>query len=230
MKYLKKQLILLLISIPLLGVSQVKRITLIIDSINSNIKVDNVTAYYSYGILYGLPLMKESTDKEIKEISENISRFQGKIEINSDTAILQIPIDNNNGYLEITSFSSLKNGDTLRIKYLKMFESEIRDTVFTVVKYFKSYGDSTSSKAYKIKKIKEIDKRKKIKNPAPMYFTMKINENEYTILVEKIKSIDNPIKTFNGQKPTNSKTPSVRFYGTSQKTNWKYVAHLKLKT
>jgi len=228
MKHIKK-LIVLLICIPFWGLSQEKKIALIIDTINSNQEMKKFTVHYSYGSLYGLPLMKESTINDVNKLSENVFKFHGNFEVNSDTTKLQIPIDNNNGYLVITNFSSFKNGDSLRINKINMFDTDIRDTTYTIIKYFKSFSDSISSKAYKVKKTKKIDKKKKVIISPPKYLTLRINENEYTVLVEKTKLTNNPIMTFNGQKPANSQTPRIKFYGKSEKTNWKYVVFLSLK-
>lgn len=212
--------IIFLIFLPFCCFSQERTITVILDSIYQSKHNTDFNIDYSYGSLYGELLTKKSFNNNVNPISENIMSFNGQISINSDSTIIFIPFDDKNGLIKISNLSSLKNNDTLRINKIKVFKSNIVDTSFTVIKYFKTNNDSVSEKAYRIKKIKKIEKNKTKCNKFPKELSYCINGKIYKVDVKKINLSSNEIKTFNGQKPVNSRDPKIVFYGRTEKTNW----------
>lgn len=216
---LKKINFIILILLPFLGIAQNRSVIVIIDTV-SQMEIDtSFNIEYSYGSLYGEILTNKSINKRIKRISDNCFSFNAQIPINSDSSIIIIPFDDNAGRIKISNLSSLKNYDTLRINKVDVFKSDIVDTTYTVIKYFKSYNDSVSEKAYRIKKSKEIDKKKSKGKKNPSEVTYVINGERFTARVEKIK-ITTEIQTFDGQKPINSQHPKTVFYGRSEKIEW----------
>ncbi|MEI6347549.1 MAG: hypothetical protein WCP69_06350 [Bacteroidota bacterium] len=217
----------LLLFIPFLGFSQENSITVLIDTVYLCDGKTDFDIQYSYSSLYGYTLFKKSTNKKIKANTNGFITFSGNVEINSDTIVIQIPIDNDNGFLEISNLSSFK-GDTIKISKLKLFESDIRDTTYTIIKYFKVQNDSIAQRAYKIKKLKKIEKLKKRDLSIPKHLELEVNGKLYAVAILKYKFIEDEISVFNGQKPVNSKSPRIKFVGRSSKTNWKYIGYIKL--
>lgn len=222
-----RKIFLVLLFIPLLGHSQKKIITVIIDTIYSrNIPID-FDIFYSYGELYGYNLTDSSFNKKNITYSNNTMGFCGQIILNSDSSVIEIPIDNKYGFLELSNLSSLKDGDTLKISNIKLFESDIRDTTFTIIEYYKFQNDSISKKPYKLKINKKINKKIKV-IPPPKNIEIYINSKCYSVQIKKKKFKDDICSYFHGQKPINSKSPRVKFFGWSGNTDWRYVGYLRL--
>jgi hypothetical protein len=216
--------------LPFFCFSQEQTITVIIDSVYQVEKDVNFNIDYSYGSIYGELLTKKSFNNYVNTISENIISFNGQISVNSENTVILIPFDNKNGSIKISNLSSLKNNDTLRINKIDIFKSDIIDTTFTLIKYFKYHNDSISKNAYRIKKTKKIDARQKKSVTIPKHINLNVNNINYTIEVSKIKSSVSEVITFNGQKPRKSSSPRIVFYGRTEKTNWIYEGILNLKT
>lgn len=224
------KLIFILSFLPFYSFSQEKNITIIIDSIYLNNEGIDFDIQYSYGNLYGLPLIKKATNKVITTKSNELISYKGSVTLNSDSTVLFIPFNNNNDFLKISNLSSLKNKDTIRINKVDILKSDIRDTTFTVIKYFKTNNDFISKKAYRIKKSKKRDKRNKKCSHMPKTLDLVINNVIYSVTLNKIQLTGSEMTTFNGQKPTNSNNPRIIFYGKSEKTNWKYEGIIHLNT
>jgi hypothetical protein len=217
----------LLLYCPFLCFSQENRVTVLIDTVYLCAGKTDFDIQYSYGSLYGHTLTDKSLNKKIKVNTNESITFCGEAEINSDTTVIRIPIDNDNGFLEVSNLFSFK-GDTIKISELKLFESDIRDTTYTVIKYFKVQNDSIAQQAYKIKKYKNIEKLKKRNISIPTQLELLVNGKLYIVPINKTKFVEDKISIFDGQKPINSKRPHIKFFGRSNKTNWKYIGYLKL--
>jgi len=162
----------------LIGFSQ-KQLTLIIDTIDF---VDDIDQYdFKINLTnQGLANLGE-IDTSSKSTTKYYPNFQTVVSLNSDSTNIQIPIDDQNGFLEI---SNIYNYDTIRIDYLKLYSNCYKDTSETVIEYYRIINDTVSNEPYKVKH-KTTTHKDKCKRKPPYKTTLTINQKKYMVSIQK---------------------------------------------
>jgi hypothetical protein len=160
------------------GYSQ-KQLTLIIDTIDF---IDDFDKYNFkvYLTNQGFSDLGEiDTNSQIS--SQNYPNFQTTLSLKTDLTKIQIPIDLQNGFLEI---SNIYFQDTIRINHLEMYTNCYKDTSKTRIEYYRVKNDSVSKEPYKVK-FKESIKKSKCKYKPPYKTMLTINDQKYYVSIQK---------------------------------------------
>ncbi|MCB9334931.1 MAG: hypothetical protein H6586_02205 [Flavobacteriales bacterium] len=186
--------ILFLLLVAKTGIGQIKNITLLIDTLSLN-ECEN----FHIGFNPGFANLSEWIDYSNYEFSINYPNFSCKVPIGSDTTKIEIPIDNNGGYLVINQVSQLKS-DTLKINKLSIIENCFSDTTFTRIEYYKVSKDGKIDKPYKVKQYKKVYESKCKNQPIKqMLFT--INNVNYLVKLQKEHAMGVEFTSFHGGYP-----------------------------
>lgn len=177
------------------GFSQ-KPLTLIIDTVDF---IDNYDKYYFKVNLtnQGFADLGE-IDTTAKVSTEEYPNFQTTVNLKTDSTNIQIPIDQQHGFLEL---SNVYNQDTIRINYLKLYSNCYKDTSKTVIEYYRIINDSIADKPHKVKRKTRTHKEKCERKP-PFKTALTINEERYFVSVQKKKSDALVYTHGHGYKPT----------------------------
>lgn len=190
-----------------LGFSQ-KPLTLIIDTIDFIDNFDKLDFKVSL-TKQGFADLGE-IDSTSKISPEEYPNFQTTVNLKTDSTTVQIPIDNQNGVLEI---SNVYNQDTIRINYLKLYSNCYTDTTKTRIEYYRVKNDSASDKPYKVK-FEEDTKKKKCDRIPPLKTTLIINDKKYFVSIQKRKSNGIEYMHGHGYKPRQTKRNHENYSGT----------------
>ncbi|MBI1836545.1 MAG: hypothetical protein HYR91_04700 [Flavobacteriia bacterium] len=163
------------------GYSQ-KQLTLIIDTIDF---IDDFDKYHFkvYLTNQGFSDLGEiDTNSQIS--SQNYPNFKTTINVKTDSTKIQIPIDKQNGVLELSNIYYL---DTIRINHLEIYSNCYKDTVKTRLEYYSVKNDSISNEPYKVKFKKSI-KKSTCKYKPPYKTMLTINGQKYYVSIQKKES------------------------------------------
>lgn len=198
-------LLLLVVLFSYKGFSQ-KPLTLIIDTINfinDSDKQDFQISIYNLGSSRPIEI---DTFTQVSTI--DYPNFKITIDLISDSDYIQIPIDQQNGVLELRN---IYNQDTIRINYLKQYSNCYRDTSWTVIEYYRIVNDSLSSNPYKIKKQTKTHKQK-CERKVPFKTALIINGEKYFVSIQKVESYIDYTRG-HGYKPKRYKSNSDKYKG-----------------
>ncbi len=135
--------------------------------------------------------------------------FQTTVALETDSSNIHIPIDQHNGYLEL---SNVYNSDTIRINALRLYSNCYRDTMRSRIEYSRVKDNIVSDQCYKVE-FKERVKKKKIKRKTPLKTTLIINDQEYVTSIQKTKWLP-LISSGNGYKPRMTEKNYENYSGT----------------
>ena len=185
-----------------------KQLTLIIDTIDF---VDdfNISDFKVTLTNQGFGNLGE-TDSAGKVTTTLYPNFQTTVTLQTDSTRIHIPIDQHNGYLEL---SNIYISDTLRINRLVIYSNCYIDTTRTRKEYYRVENDSISEKPYKVK-IKEKTKKNKCKRKPPANTIMRINSKNYLVRIEKQKSEFTEYSQGHGYKPQRFEGNDDNYSGT----------------
>ena len=190
-----------------LGFSQ-KTLTLIIDTIDF---VDDFNKY-DFNIFLthqGFADLGE-TDTAAVVSTDSFPNFQTSVTLKTDSTSIQMPIDQQNGYLEL---SNVFENDTIRINYLKQYSNCYKDSSKTRVEYYRVKNDSVSDKPYKVK-FKVDTEKTKCKRRPPFKTMLTINDQKYFVSIQKRKSEGIEIMHGHGYKPRQTEKNHDNYSGT----------------
>ena len=206
-KKMRKLLTIILILSYFSGFSQ-KQLTLIIDTIDFVDELDQ----YDFKITLtnqGFANLGQ-TDSTAKVSTIDYPNFQTTVILKSDSTHIHIPLDQQNGYLEL---SNVYDSDTIRINKLKLFSNCYKDTTKTRIEHYRVKNDSVSDRPYKVKFKKKTEKKKcKIRPPFKTMLT--INDQKYFVSIQKIKSDAVEYMHGHGYKPRQTEKNYENYSGT----------------
>ncbi len=231
MKIKKLKFIVIISLIPFITFSQTKKIVLKIDTVYSKYNFDNFKIGYSSFLKN--KLVEYVKNPIINPIDENKINYITEVLINNDSSRIEISIDSKEGNIRIYNFESFENNDTIRIDYLELFESDLIDTSYTFISYFRDYGDSIALSPKRVKKSFETEKKRTTNNPVPNIIVLKINDQSYFVKMNK-ERLPRETQLLSGEKPKRyaDKRKGERKWvmsGIVDKTNWNYVGEVKLQ-
>lgn len=190
-----------------IGFSQ-KTLTLIIDTIDFVEDFDK----YDFNIFLtnqGLANLGQ-TDSTGKVTTIGYPNFQTTVNLGSDSTNIHIPIDQQNGYLEL---SNVYNSDTIRINKLTLYSNCFRDTTKTTIEHYRVKNDSVSDRPYKVK-FKDNTEKKKCNRRPPFKTVLTINDHKYFVSIQKIKSDAVEYMDGHGYKPRQTEKNYENYSGT----------------
>ena len=189
------------------GFSQ-KKLTLIIDTI------DFVDAYDKNDFRINLTNQGFSnlgeTDFSAKVSSNMFPNFQTSITIDSDSTLIQIPIDQENGYLEL---NNILGKDTIRINNLKQYSNCYKDSSKIRIEYYRVNNDIVADRPYRVKFKKEAEKTNCKRKP-PFKTLLTINDEKYFVSIQKRKSDAVEYMHGHGYKPRQTEKNHENYSGT----------------
>lgn len=136
--------------------------------------------------------------------------FTSEFPVESEKTTIQIPIDNSSGYLEI---SNPYGRDTIRIHYLKQYSNCFKDTSKTRIEHYRVKNDHVSDQPYKVKFKKQTEK-KACKRKPPIETVLTINNQDYSVGIQKRKSDAAEIMHGHGYKPRQTEKNHENYSGT----------------
>jgi hypothetical protein len=190
-----------------IGFSQ-KKLTLIIDTIDF---VDDFDKY-DFNIFLtnqGFADLGE-TDSTAMISTDSFPNFQTTVTLKTDSTLIQIPIDQENGHLEL---SNVFENDTIRVNYLKQYSNCYKDSSKTRIEYYRVKNDSVSDKPYKVK-FKVDTEKTKCKRRPPFKTMLTINDQKYYVSIQKRKSGGIEIMHGHGYKPRQTEKNHDNYSGT----------------
>lgn len=110
---------------------------------------------------------------------DSYPNYSAKINLESDSTEIIIPIDYSFGYVRILSAYN-EVIDTLRIQRLTLYDCPFSDTVYKRITYWKVLNGSIEEVPYKEKFKKKVMK-KKCPCPFPKEITLRINKKQYSV-------------------------------------------------
>lgn len=182
--------------------------TLIIDTVDF---IDNYDKYYFKVNLtnQGFADLGE-IDTTAKVSTEEYPNFQTTVNLKTDSTNIKIPIDQQNGYLEL---SNLYDSDSIRINKLKLYSNCYRDTTKTRIELYRVKNDSVSDQPFKVK-FKEKTEKKKCDRKPPFKTMLTINDQKYFVSIQKKKSDGVEIMHGHGYKPRKTEKNYENYTGT----------------
>lgn len=189
------------------GFSQ-KQLTLIIDTLDFVNELDQ----YDFRITVtnqGFANLGQ-LDSTAKVTITEYPNFQTTVNLESDSSNIQLPIDQQNGYVEL---SNVYDSDTIRINKLKLYSNCYRDTTNTRIEHYRVNNDSVSDIPYKVK-FKERVEKKKCKRRPPFKTSLIINGQQYFVSIQKKKSDAVEIMHGHGYKPRQTEKNFENYSGT----------------
>jgi hypothetical protein len=220
---MKTVLTIIFILSSLSGFSQ-KQLTLIIDTLDFVDELDQ----YDFKITMtnqGFANLGQ-TDSTAKVTITDYPNFQTTVNLESDSTNIQIPIDQQNGYLEL---SNIYDSDTIRINKLKLYSNCYRDTTKTRIEHYRVSNDSISDRPYKVK-FKERTEKKRCKRRPPFKTSLIINDQIYFVSIQKKKSDLVEIMHGNGSKPNRTEKNYENYSGTRLYISSRTERHINLIT
>lgn len=189
------------------GYSQ-KQLTLIIDTLDFVDELD----HYDFRINMtnqGFANLGQ-TDSTAKLTITDYPNFQTTVNLETDSTTIKIPIDQQNGYLEL---SNIYDSDTIRINKLKRYSNCYRDTTKTRIEHYRVKNDSVSDQPFKVKFKVKTEKKKCDRRP-PFKTMLTINDQKYFVNIQKKKSDGVEIMHGHGYKPRQTEKNYENYTGT----------------
>jgi len=168
------------------------------------------------------------TDSTALISTDSFPNFQTTVTLKTDSTSIQIPIDHENGYLEI--FSVFEN-DTIRINYLKQYSNCYKDSSKTRIEYYRVKNDNVSDKPYKVK-FKVYTEKTKCKRRPPFKTVLTINDQKYFVNIQKRKSEVIEYMHGHGHKPRQTEKNHENYSGTKlyiSSMTERYINVIKVK-
>lgn len=191
-----------------LSVFSQKQLTLIIDTLDF---VDELNQYD-----FRITLTNQGfanigqTDSTAKVSMTNYPNFQTLVSLKTDSTRICIPIDQENGYLEL---SNVYESDTIRINKLKLYSNCFRDTTKIRIEHYKVKNDSVWDQPFKVK-FKEKTEKKKCDRKPPYKTMLIINDQKYFVSIQKKKSEGVEYMHGHGYKPRQTEKNYENYSGT----------------
>ncbi len=211
------------------GFGQAKSITLQIDTLILN-NFENFHINFNPGFAN----ISERIEFSTYRFSKSNPHFTCHVPINSDTAKIEISVDNEGGYLVINQAHQLKS-DTIKINKLSIFENCFIDTSYIKKEYFKVSKDGSIEKPFKVKLKKHISKNK-CKNEPIEEILYTINNSDYLVTLQKKHAFGVEFTTFHGGYPKkylkdrdNYKKSYKYFYGNSVNHHYIYYGEVNIQ-
>lgn len=148
-------------------------------------------------------------DTTAKITTEKYPNFQTILSLKTDSSKIQIPIDRQNGFLEL---SNVYNQDTIRINYLKVYSNCYKATSRTRIEFYRVKNDSVSDRPYKVK-FKENTEVKNCKKKPPFKTMLAINNQKYFVSIQKRKSDAIEYTHGHGYKPRQTEKNHENYSG-----------------
>lgn len=183
--------------------SQNKNVIFIIDTIQSDFGFNSFSVDYATTFFADIPKM-ENSPGIVKYISKDKRRFEGMIQLNKQS-ILRVSIDNNSGYIELDNLFKFNLGDTLRIESMKIYKSNLNDTINKTINYYKYSAPNT---IFKTKNYLKVNCKKSVNVIIPETILLKINSIVYKFNVTQTNQIT-ITNLFSGRK----KIRKIKFHG-----------------
>ena len=201
-----------------------KTLTLIIDTIDFVEDFDK----YDFNIFMTNQGFADLGEKDSTAIisTDSFPNFQTTVTLKTDSTLIQLPIDQQNGYVEL---SNVYNSDTIRINKLTLYSNCYRDTTKIRIEHYRVKNDSVSDRPYKVK-FKENTEKKKCNRRPPFKTVLTINDHKYFVSIQKIKS--DPIKYMHGHgyKPRQTEKNYENYSGTRLHTSYRTERYLNVIT
>lgn len=176
-----------------------KRLTLIIDTIDFVDYFDQIDFKVTL-TNQGFAELGEMVD-DAKITTDIFPNFQTTVYLKSDSTTIQIPIDIQNGYVEL---SNIYKHDTVRINRLKIYSNCYRDTIKSTIEYYRVTKGSLADKPYKVK-FKVRTKKGKCKRKPPYKTMYVVNNKRYFVSIQKTESNLTTYTSGQGYKPRKTK-------------------------
>lgn len=185
-----------------------KQLTLIIDTIDFVNEIDQHDFRITLTNQEFANLGQKDTTAKVT--TTGYPNFKTTINLESESTNIHIPIDQQNGYLEL---SNVYDSDTIIIHKLKLYSNCYRDTTKTRIEYYRVKNDSVSDRPYKVKFIENTE-RKKCKRMPPFKTMLTINDQKYVVRIQKRKSDGIEYMHGHGYKPRQTEKNHENYSGT----------------
>ncbi|MCH2198893.1 MAG: hypothetical protein MK081_08910 [Flavobacteriales bacterium] len=158
------------------------------------------------------------TDQNAKVTLTDYPNFYTTVTLESDSANIRIPIDQEQGYLELSNVFEL---DTIRINKVKLYSNCFKDSIKTRIEYYRVINDSVADQPYEVK-YKETAEKGKCKRRPPIKTPLVINDQVYFVSIQKRKCEAGEVIHGHGHKPKMTE----RNYGNYSGTKFHFSSYI----